>query len=178
MKKRDEESMTQEQPQTMDGVAGDPVSALQAEVEALKNENLKLIAEQRNMQVRAAREREQSLKYAESGFAKDLLGTIDGLEQALQATRGATDVKTVGEGIRIVHEEFLKLLKSRGIQPIAALGKAFDPALHEALAQQPSAEYAAGTVMVEVARGYMMHERVLRATRVIVSSGPEGAAAK
>ena len=172
MKKHSEESMTQEQSPVIEGAATDPLAALQAEIESLKKENLKLIAEQRNMQVRAAREREQSLKYAEAGFAKDLLGTIDGLEQALQAARGQADIHTVGEGIRILLEEFLKLFKARGIQPIHALGKPFDPALHEALAQQPSAEYPAGVVMVEVARGYTMHERVLRATRVIVSSGP------
>lgn len=147
-------------------------SALQAEVEQLKKENLKLIAEQRNMQTRAAREREQSLKFAESAFAKDLLGTIDGLEQALQSAKTATDAKAVAEGVRIVYEEFLKTLKTRGIQPIAALGKPFNPDVHEALAQQPSNEYQAGTVSVEVARGYTMHERVLRPARVIVSSGP------
>lgn len=148
----------------------DPLAALQAEVDQLKKDNLKLIAEQRNMQARAARELEQTRKYAEAAFAKDLLNTVDGLEKALDAA--GPDNGPLAAGMRLVHADFLKLLRSRGIEPIAALGQPFNPELHEALAQQPSPDQPAGTVLTEVNRGYKMHERVLRCARVIVSSGP------
>ncbi len=58
------------------------------------------------------------------------------------------------------------------IEPIEAVGQPFDPTFHEALLQQPSAEHPAGTVVAELARGYRMRERVLRPSRVVVSSGP------
>jgi len=76
-----------------------------------------------------------------------------------------------------VLEHFFKVLRSRGIAPIEALGRPFDPHLHEAILQQPSQEYPAGVVMQEIATGYTMHDRVLRPARVVVSAGPGPAAA-
>ena len=84
----------------------------------------------------------------------------------------ATEVKSVADGVRIVHEHFLKVLQDRGIKPIEAVGREFDPSLHQALLKQASDEHAEGVVIEEAARGYKMHDRVLRPSRVVVSSGP------
>lgn len=152
------------------------LEALRREVEQLRERNLRLLADMRNFQQRAERERLDSLEYAEAQFARELLVVLDDLERARQAAAGAETIEAVAEGMRIVHEHFLKVLKSRRIEPIAALGQPFDPLYHEALLHQPSDTYPANTVSQELARGYTMHQRVLRSARVIVSSGPPPAA--
>ncbi len=142
------------------------------EIERLRDENLRLVAELRNLRQRAQREKEEALKYAEADFARELLIVLDDLERTQESARNAEDVQAVTEGVRIVYEHFLKVLRGREIEPIEALGQPFDPERHEAMMQQPSKEHAEKTVMRELARGYKMHGRVIRPARVVVSSGP------
>ncbi|MEW6197189.1 MAG: nucleotide exchange factor GrpE [Planctomycetota bacterium] len=149
----------------------DELAALRREVEALRDKNLRALAEVQNAQKRAQREKEEALRYAEADFARELLVILDDFARTSESARTATDVQAVAEGVRIVHEHFLKVLRSRGIEPIEAVGKPFDPAFHQALMQRPSDDHPAGTVIEEAARGYKMHDRVLRPSRVIVSSG-------
>jgi molecular chaperone GrpE len=150
----------------------DELQALRNEVGELREKNLRLLADARNSQQRAQRDKDEALKYAEGEFARELLVVIDDLERTLDSAKTAEDVEAVADGVRIIYEHFLKVLRSRGIEPIEAEGQPFDPSFHEALMQQPSEEYPAGTVMQELARGYRMHDRVIRASRVVVSGGP------
>lgn len=150
----------------------DELTALRREVEALRDKNLRALAEVHNAQKRAQREKEEALRYAEADFARELLVILDDFERTNESAKTATDVQAVAEGVRIVYEHFLKLLRSRGIAPIEAVGQPFDPAFHQALMQRPSDDHPAGTVIAEAARGYRMHDRVLRPSRVIVSTGP------
>jgi molecular chaperone GrpE len=152
--------------------------ALEEEIASLKDQNLRLVAETRNIQHRAQRDIAEALKYAEADFARELLLVVDDLVRTRDAAQKCEDVGVIGEGIRLVLEHFLKVLRSRGITPIEALGQPFDPHLHEAMLQQPSGEYPAGIVMQEIATGYKMHDRVLRSSRVVVSAGPGPAAAE
>lgn len=155
-----------------DGEQPDELEALRLEVAELREKNLRLLAETRNLQQRAQREKTEAIKYAEADFARELLVILDDLERTWESARSAKKAKAVADGVRIVYEHFLKVLKGRNITPIEALGKLFDPSVHQAMLQQPSDEYPAGTVIEELARGYAMHERVLRPSRVIVSSEP------
>lgn len=154
----------------------DERATLQREVDELRDKNLRLMAELQNQQKRAQREKQESLRFAEFEFARELLVVIDDLARTQESAQTATDVRAVAEGVRILYEHFLKLLRGRHIEPIEAAGRPFDPEIHEAVLQQPSADQPAGTVLQELARGYKMHERVLRPSRVIVSSGPPPAA--
>lgn len=156
--------------------APDELETVRREVEELREKNLRLLAEQRNQQQRAERERAQALKYAEGDFARELLVVLDDLERTRESVEEAADVQAVADGVRIIYEHFLKVLKGHHIEPIEALGQPFDPDLHAAMLQQPSDEHPAGTVMEELTRGYKMHDRVLRHSRVVVSSGPAEAA--
>lgn len=143
------------------------------ELEALRDKNLRLMAELRNVQLRAQREKSDALRYAEADFARELLVVADDLERTLDSARTAENVAALTEGVQIVYDHFLKVCKSRGIEQIDAdPGTTFDPEFHEAMLQQPSDEIDAGCILQEVARGYQMRERVLRASKVIVSSGP------
>ena len=151
------------------------LEALQREARELRDKNLRLIADGRNFQQRAQREKQEAIKYAEADLARELLLVLDDLERTREAVRAGNEVTAIADGLRLMHERFLKVLKAHHIEPIEALRKPFNPDLHEALLQQPSDEHPAGTVMQEVARGYKMHERVLRPSRVTVSTGPAAA---
>jgi len=150
----------------------DELTQLRREVAELRDKNLRLVAELQNQQKRTQREKQEALRYAEAEFARDLLVVLDDLNRTLEVANTAADVQTVVDGVRIIYEHFLKVLEQRQIKCIEAVGKPFNPAFHEALMQQPSPEHPAGTVLGETARGYTMHERVLRPSRVILSSGP------
>ncbi len=150
----------------------DELTALRHEAEALRDKNLRLMAESQNQHKRAQREQQEALRFAEAEFARDLLVLLDDLERTQESIKAATDVQPVADGVRMIYEHFVKVLNQRQIEPIEALGKPFNPAFHEAISQQPSDEHPAGTVIQEIGRGYTMHERVLRPSRVIVSGGP------
>lgn len=149
--------------------AADEVTTLRRELDELRERNLRLTAEMRNQLTRLQREKEESLRYAEAAFAKELLGVLDNLDRAAEAAAAATDVQSVASGMKIVHEQFLKVLADHRIEPILAEGQPFNPDIHEAVLQQPSADVEPGTVLQQLARGYQMHGRVLRPAKVIVS---------
>lgn len=150
----------------------DELTLLRRERDELRDKNLRLLAELQNQQKRAQRDKQEALRYAESDFARELLVVLDDFERTQDAAKTAPDAQTVADGVKIVYDHFLKIIASRGVKPIEAAGRPFDPSFHEALMQMPSREHPAGTVVQEAARGYTMHERVLRAARVVVSSGP------
>ena len=81
-------------------------------------------------------------------------------------------MQTLLDGIRMVAQQFRDILKAHSAEPIDALGKPFDPNLHEALTQIPSAEHEPMTVLQVVEMGYRLHDRVVRPARVIVSCAP------
>ena len=169
--------------ETTEASAEQPVAAAEAtaapveptpeeQVARLQDEKLRMQAELQNVVRRAQREKQEALKYAEAEFAKELLVILDDLERTQESAKTADNVQAVADGVRIVYEHFLKVLRGRGIEPLEAAGQSFNPDRHEALMQQPSEEHPAGTVMQELQSGYQMHDRVLRPVRVIVSSGP------
>jgi molecular chaperone GrpE len=147
----------------------DEITRLRQELQDARDRNLRTVAEMQNQQRRAQRDKEDALKFAESQFARELLVVLDGLERAREAAATATDVAPVAEGMRIVYDQFLKILGDHHIEPIDAVGRPFDPTFHEAVMQQPSRDQAPGTVLQQLARGYQMHGRVLRPAKVIVS---------
>jgi len=150
----------------------DELTVLRQEIEALREKNLRVLAESENLSKRSLREMQESLRFAAFEFARDLLVVLDDLERTLESSKTAANADAVTEGVRIVYEHMLKIFSNYHIEPIEAVGRPFDPGFHEAMLQQPSDTEPRGTVLKELARGYVMHERVLRPSRVIVSSGP------
>lgn len=151
------------------------IAELEQQVAELRDRNLRLMADLRNLQQRFEREQAEHRKYANERFARDLLVILDDLERTMQSAQSAESVEAVAEGVRIVYEHFLELLRKHGVRPIESPDRQpFDPDLHEAVMQQPSDEHPAGTVIQQVARGYQMHDRVIRPSKVIVSSGSRG----
>ncbi len=126
-------------------------------------------AEFENYQKRSQKDREQERRYAYTPLIFDLLPVFDNLERTLLAAQQAGETGALVQGVAMVQNQFLEQLKRHGITRIEALGKPFDPNLHQAVVQQPSAEHEPNTVVQVLEQGFMNHERVLRPAKVIVS---------
>jgi len=124
-----------------------------------------------NYQKRSREQADRDRLYAAAPLAGDLVSVLDNFERALEAGR-ASGASSIVEGLEIVHKQLLAALAKHGIEPIPALGQAFDPNLHEALMQQPDALHPEGTVVSELGKGYRLRDRVLRPSRVAVSVPP------
>jgi molecular chaperone GrpE len=128
-------------------------------------------AEFANYQKRSKAQADADRTYAVGTLARDLLDGLDNLERATDALR-ASGASGITAGLDMVHKQLLATLAKHGVEPIAALGQAFDPNQHEALVQQPDPHHPAGTVVAELGKGYRIHDRVLRPTKVAVSVEP------
>lgn len=142
---------------------------LKERIAKLEDNMLRVRADYQNAQRRAAVERAESIRYANADLMKSLLGVIDDFDRTLVAAETTDHLDAVVDGVRLVHQNLVAALASFGLQPVDALGRSFDPAVHEALMEQPSSEHEPGHVIEEVARGYHLWDRVLRPAKVIVS---------
>jgi molecular chaperone GrpE len=147
------------------------------DAESYLNDLRRVAADFDNYKKRIARDTEARAAHAAEGFVSELLPVVDNLERALDASEHHEEAKVV-DGVRMVHQQLRDLLARRGVEEIGAEpGEAFDPHVHEALSQQPS-EHPDGTIAAVWQRGYRIGSRVVRAARVVVSSGaPDGAEA-
>lgn len=145
----------------------------QDELTAVQDKYLRLAAEFDNYKKRSEREKQSSVKYATEGLLQELLPILDNLEQALQAAEsGAGDEKSQQNmivGIKMVLKHFQDTLSRFGIQQFSAKGQSFDPLKHEAVSEQEDENTPGGQVLEEYQKGYMLHERLVRPARVVVS---------
>jgi len=130
------------------------------------------IADFQNLQKRVRREQETFQRYALQDFCRALLPVIDNIERGVAAAEAHGDNSGLVEGIRLVYEQFHSILEQFGISPIDSVGRPFDSDRHEAVMQEESDEAPPMSVLREVERGYLMHERVLRPAKVVVAAGP------
>ncbi|MBL8682643.1 MAG: nucleotide exchange factor GrpE [Myxococcales bacterium] len=149
----------------------DPVAAITAERDRYKDAALRALADLDNYRKRAVRERDEYSKKAREDLLRELLPVFDNLERAQQFVGQGADVAAIGKGVEMVLKLFEDTLVRVGGKRLRPVGEAFDPQVHEAIAQQPS-EMPAGVVAAEAAAGYMLGDRLLRAAMVVVSTGP------
>ena len=172
------ESATKEEPQA--GASSEGTNEKQAEgtasaesggeLEEMQKKYLYLLSEFENFKRRSARERLDLFKNASKDLLVDLLPVLDDFERGLAAMEQAKEVSAVKTGVDLVYQKFRGILQSRGLQPITAVGEAFDTELHEAISQAPAANDATrNTVLVEVEKGYKLNEQVVRYAKVIVA---------
>lgn len=138
-----------------------------AEIASLKDQLLRAKADFENTRKRLVREKEESLRYANQSILSDLLPLLDHLELGLQAATSATDASSVVTGVKLIQTQFERFLTEHGVTPIDAMGKPFDPNLHEALGQEPSPGKPEGTVLHQRRRGYKIGDRLLRPASVV-----------
>lgn len=152
------------------------IASLQAERDALRDKLLRAQAECANISKRLRQQHAASLRLAGMGLARAILPVLDSLERTLGAIGDAAKEDPVAEGVRLIAEEMNKAFRDEGIVPIEAIGKPFDPTLHEAMMQDHASDLPPGTITREYQRGYTMHDRILRPAKVVVAAGKEGTA--
>ncbi|HET9492428.1 MAG TPA: nucleotide exchange factor GrpE [Methylomirabilota bacterium] len=153
------------------------VAELKRQLEEQRDRLLRALAETENMRRRAQRDREDYTRYANETLLRDLVPALDNLDRALAAARATADAKGVLEGVELIQRELLRVLERHGMARYSALGQAFDPTRHEATARVISATEEPGTVVSEIAPGYLLHGRVLRPAQVAVAAAPDEDAA-
>jgi molecular chaperone GrpE len=129
-------------------------------------------AEVANARQRAARDRSEAIRYGGASLARRLLPMVDSLSKALESAEGDTGTESVIEGVRMTLDGIRSSLEAEGVSLIEAAGKPFDPTCMEAIAtvQGPDGSQP-GSVLEVIEQGFTLHDRVLRAARVIVAEG-------
>jgi molecular chaperone GrpE len=150
----------------------DATAGLQADLDRFRDLALRSQADFENYKKRAAREKEEAIKYANSSLLERLLAIIDNFELGLAAAKEQGENSPIYSGMVLVQKQLNDLLAENGLQPIEAEGKTFDPNLHEAIAHERSDQFPEGIVLRQPRRGYRLKDRLLRPARVVVSSGP------
>lgn len=139
----------------------------------LNNRYLYLQADFENFKKIKAKEKQDLLKFGNEVLIKELIPVIDNLERAIDHANKTEGGKGIIEGIQITLNEFLKVLERSGIEGVEAVGKKFDPNLHEALFQEEREDVEPDIVISELQKGYVLNGRLLRPARVSVSKQPE-----
>jgi len=149
------------------------LAAVEAELADTKDRLLRALAETENVRRRFQREREDTQKYAISGFAKDLLTVVDNLRRALDAVPEAevTDQRTRSllDGVAVTERELLSALERHGLRRIDPEGERFDHNFHQAIFEVERPGAAPGTVIEVLQPGYVLHDRLLRPAMVGVA---------
>lgn len=134
---------------------------------------LRTSADLDNYKKRAARERQEAIKFANEGLLEKLIPILDNFEMALAAANAPnTSVQSLQSGISMIQQQLKAALADAGLQEIEANGKPFDPNLHEAIAQQETADAPEGQVIQQVRKGYKLRERLLRPASVVIAKTP------
>jgi molecular chaperone GrpE len=177
-REREEEmnSLAQIKQESLAGTAGgadseDAMAGLQADLDRFRDLALRSQADFENYKKRAAREKDDAVKYANSALLQQLVSILDNFELGLAAAKTHSDGSPIYSGMVLVQKQLNDLLEENGLQAIEAEGKKFDPNLHEAIAHEPS-DIPEETVIRQARRGYRFKDRLLRPARVVVSSGP------
>lgn len=161
----------------MHDTALDEAEDLKRQLREKQDQLLRALAETDNVRRRAQRDKDDYVKYAAESLIKDLVPALDNFDRALAAARAAGEARGVVDGVELIQRELLKVLERHGVTRYSALGQPFDPNRHEAIARVVSPGEPPGTVVSEIASGYLLHGRVLRPAMVGVAAAPDEDAA-
>jgi molecular chaperone GrpE len=158
----------------------DPVKELENRCETAEQESrqhyerlLRVSADFENFKKRSFRETDDFRKYANELLLLELLTVVDNLERAIQSTNSENNAAgCVIEGVEMTLKALLKIFERFSVKLIEAVGKPFDPNFHQAMMQEVSDSHPENTVIREFQKGYLLHDRLLRPSMVVVSKGP------
>ena len=149
-------------------VLTEQLDALQSERDSINDRMLRLMAEFDNFRKRSEKERVQLIEQANAGLISVLLPILDDLQRSL-ASADESQGESLAAGIKMVSDNFLRILAERGLEPIDAVGCEFDPEQHEAIMQMDAEGIESNHVVEEHQKGYRLNGKVIRHARVIVS---------
>ena len=165
-------------------VAPEPFTAAQiadlqaraAKADEFWDRYVRAVAELDNYRKRAARERTEAIQYANESLLSKLLPVLDNFEMALNAaSEPAASAESIKTGVAMISGQLRQALGEAGLEELDAAGQAFDPNLHEAVAQLESAEVPEGQVLHRLRKGYRLRGRLLRPASVVVAKAPAAA---
>ncbi len=163
------ESVTDQEDETLD--PDEELESVRQEARDNYDRFVRLSAEFENYKKRASREMSEFRKYANEIIIKALLPVVDNLERAIESSgEDENATSCVVEGVEMTLKEILKVFEQFEVKPVESLGQPFDPGFHEAMMREESDEYPENTVIKELQKGYLMHERLIRPAMVVVSA--------
>jgi len=147
------------------------LTRLEGDLARFKDLALRSQADFDNYRKRAAREKEDAIRYANLNFLERLIPIFDNFELGLTAAKSSGEASSILTGMDMISKQLSDFLIETGVQAIDSTGQSFDPNLHEAVAQEESDEIPEGIVLRQLRRGYRLRDRLLRPAMVIVSKG-------
>lgn len=146
------------------------LKAAQEESKETYDRFLRVSAEFENYKKRSSREMDEFRKFANESLIKEMLSVVDNLERAINSSNDAKQANSgLVEGVDITLKEILKIFEKFNVKPVESLKKRFDPNFHQAVMTEETDDYTEHTVINELQKGYMMHDRLLRPAMVVVS---------
>ncbi len=132
----------------------------------------RLQAEFENYKRRTNKEKSETIKYANGRLAERLLAVVDNLQRGLKLSAGNEAAAEIINGMRLVEKQLIDILSEFGVTAFDVLGERFDPNIHEPVYTVERGDVEADIVVEEMEKGYMIHEKLLRAAKVAVSRAP------
>lgn len=146
------------------------LESVEQEAKEAHDRFLRVSAEFENYKKRSAREMDEFRKFANESLIREMLTVVDNLERALNSSNNDNQANShIAEGVDMTLKEILKVFEKFYVKPIEALGKPFDPNFHQAAMREETNERPENTVLNELEKGYMIHDRLLRPAMVVVS---------
>jgi molecular chaperone GrpE len=142
------------------------------ECKALNNKYLRLAAEFENYKRLSQRDQREQIRFGNEQLLKELLPVVDNMERAIKAARTNAGDSALVQGVELTLKQLSGILAKFGVQAVETTGQDFDPSAHQAVSYGPSNDVPANKVLDEFQKGYRLHDRILRAAMVSVSSGP------
>ncbi|MFL5741513.1 MAG: nucleotide exchange factor GrpE [Flavisolibacter sp.] len=144
------------------------VEKLKQQVEELNDRYLRQLAEFDNFRRRTAKERLELKDTAGREVITDLLDVLDDSERAQTQMENTDDINQIKEGVQLVFTKLRNILVGKGLKAMEAVGKPFDPDLHDAITEMEAAENMKGKVVAEVQKGYYLKDKIIRHAKVVV----------
>ena len=168
--KEDSKDVTEESDvETKEDKKKEKKNPLQEKIDELNDKVLRQMAEFENFRKRTDKEKSQQFELGQGNVLEKLLPVVDNFERGLAAVPEAEKDGAFADGMNKIYKQLIKQLEDLGVTPIEAVGKEFDPNLHNAVMQVESQEYESGIVAQELQKGYMFHDTVLRHSMVAVA---------
>jgi len=163
-----QDTVTEDAGADAEKLAADLAAAV-AEVEALKDQMLRVQAEAQNVRRRAEQDVEKAHKFGVEKFANEMLPIVDSLERAIEAFGDDEAVKPMKEGVEMTMNMFLSGLAKFQMEQVSPEGQTFDPALHQAMSMVDAPDAEPNTVIAVMQKGYTLHGRLVRPAMVVVA---------
>lgn len=145
------------------------ITKLEEEVNAWKTDYYKVFADMENLKRRLEKEHQNTMKFMMQSFIEELLPVIDNFERSLNVQDASEEVQTFLKGYQMIFNQLMNILQKNGVKVIEAQGKEFDPNFHQAVMTTQDENYESNIIVEELQKGYMLKDRVIRASLVKVN---------